>query len=684
MATLSMETEDGLTIDLDGFLNHEAGLQVLAGVSGFGLPAIDTQWGEGAGDGARYRGRRVLPRDIDLPLLVSGDGRDGLRDAVRELSLAMRGKINLIWSDDDGQSWAVECYRVGGGDYVYGQDTYGEDTLLLSVTLRAGDPFWTRTTSDVITVGQRSTGVSMLDDLSALNIIDAEMDGSLQVNNVGDAPTYPTFIVNGPVSTVLLKSPSGKKVEWTGTLRAGETLTFDMGEGTVRDHRGYNRYGGLSPAPQFWAFEPGISTATLLVTGGSAGTVTDSEVVRRNLAMNPRFVDPANGALSTGGTLYPGTNGESGEHPLPMQYVEDINYAIDPFCLGDVPHYDNGGKVAVVRGMSSGNAEASSVWRHTVRNTSDTHQFTTHRFVVDPAMGDKVYARFDVEWPSSQPHAPYFQLYGRGAAEGSIIQIGDGTNGGRVTVQISADIIGSGQVTLHSYLGSPADPATGEHFDVSNYYMGYNENGAAFSGDKDDATWTGERFKSPSMKGVRMNWADQSVTGDYPIFQSSDSAGDRVVGVPCEGRPSGEKIRVSCWAKVQGGRSSHDLSLEFGSYYGGAFTSRGFVTTVRAYDDEWVLLRGEFESPGVLQLAVAVSTPNMPNYSRLYVSHWLVEPTSVSDDGEWFAGDFADRELLRYDWTGTPQRSASTATSRTVSGRTSVSCQVAPRRWMIV
>ena len=678
MATLSMETEDGLTIDLDGFLNHEAGLQVLAGVSGFGLPAVDTQWGEGAGDGARYRGRRVLPRDIDLPLLVSGDGRDGLRDAVRELSLAMRGKINLIWNDDDGQSWSVECYRVGGGDYIYGQDTYGEDTLLLSVTLRAGDPFWTRTTSDVITVGQRSTGVSMLDDLSALNIIDAEMDGSLQVNNVGDAPSFPTFIVNGPVSTVLLKSPDGKKVEWTGTLHAGETLTFDMGEGTVRDHRGYNRYGGLSPAPQFWAFEPGISTATLLVTGGSAGTATDSGVVRRNLATNPRFIDPANGALSTGGTLYPGTNSEYDTHPMPMQYVEDINYAVDPFCLGDVPYYANGGKVAVVRGMSSG------VWRHTVRNASDTHQFMTHRFDVDPAMGDKVYARFDVEWPSSQPHAPYFRLYGKGVVTGSYVYASHYTNGERATIQVSADVVQAGLVILYSYLGWAESHATGEHFDVTNYYMGYNENGTVFSGDKDDATWTGEPFMSPSMKGVRMKWSDQSVTGDYPIFQSSDSAADRVVGVPWESVPSGRMIRVSCWVKVQGGRSSHDLSLEFGSYYGDAFTPRGLVTTVRAYDDEWILLSGEFESPGILQSAVAVSTPNMPAYSRLYVSHWLVEPTSVSEDGEWFAGDFADHELLRYDWTGAPQRSASTATARTVSGRTSVSCQVAPRRWMIV
>jgi hypothetical protein len=60
------------TLDLDYVLKQGRGIQVLTGVTGLGLAAKQVQWLEGAGDGATYRGRRVLARDIDLPLLISG------------------------------------------------------------------------------------------------------------------------------------------------------------------------------------------------------------------------------------------------------------------------------------------------------------------------------------------------------------------------------------------------------------------------------------------------------------------------------------------------------------------------------------------------------------------------------------------------------------------------------------
>ena len=71
MPSLALENDTD-ALDLDYVFKYGRGIQALSGATGFGLPPVSIRWLEGAGDGALYRGRRVLPRDIDLPLLVVG------------------------------------------------------------------------------------------------------------------------------------------------------------------------------------------------------------------------------------------------------------------------------------------------------------------------------------------------------------------------------------------------------------------------------------------------------------------------------------------------------------------------------------------------------------------------------------------------------------------------------------
>jgi hypothetical protein len=141
------------TLDLDYVLKNGRGIQVTSGVTGLGLPPVQVRWLEGAGDGAVYRGRRVLPRDIDLPLYIVGNDRDDLMSLWSRLARVLDGKVRLRMVEDDGTSWYCDVYRVGGGTFTYGIDTTGETELRTVVTVRAGNPFFVFDGTKSVTVG---------------------------------------------------------------------------------------------------------------------------------------------------------------------------------------------------------------------------------------------------------------------------------------------------------------------------------------------------------------------------------------------------------------------------------------------------------------------------------------------------------------------------------------------------
>lgn len=142
-------------LNLDEVQRSGRGVQVTAGATGFGLPPVQTRWIEGAGDGAVYRGRRALPRDIDLPLMVVGRDRRDLTSWWSRLAALLADKMRLRMVEDDGTSWWTDVYHVGGGQYAYGVDTDGETELYTTITLRAGNPYWTAEQSVTKILGGR-------------------------------------------------------------------------------------------------------------------------------------------------------------------------------------------------------------------------------------------------------------------------------------------------------------------------------------------------------------------------------------------------------------------------------------------------------------------------------------------------------------------------------------------------
>lgn len=247
------------------------GWQAHAGVTGMGLPPVQGQWLEGAGDGAVHRGTRVLTRDLDIPMsYLAPPGSDDFRrdKTIQEfarMSRMLAGEMKLTAVDDRGVSWYLIVHRVGGGNYVYGHDTTGEGELEMVVTFRAGDPYWTAVVPKVSEVIQQQAARGLLSakPITNLRLASSRAIGEIRIDNsAGDADAFPVWYVNGPGNTFRAVSPSGEVFQWNGTLAANGTLTIDSRTGEVKDGAGVNRYSEMAPAPRFWAVPPGTVNVT--------------------------------------------------------------------------------------------------------------------------------------------------------------------------------------------------------------------------------------------------------------------------------------------------------------------------------------------------------------------------------------------------------------------------------------
>lgn len=287
MPSLRLEAV-GTTLDLDSQLRTGTGVQVHSGVTGLGLPPVSTQWLDGAGDGSTYRGKRVLARDIDLPISVLGKDRAHLKDLLRTLALMLDQECKLVLVEDDGTEWYSTVRHVGGGNYVYGVDTDGEREASMVLTLRAGDPYWDAKQAQQVKTSP-SAARPMLPKLVNLKTTSSSTIGTMALENLGDAPSHPVWVVQGPGDNFKAVSPAGEVLHWTGSLSASQTLTIDTKAGTVLDGTGANRYAELAPAPRMWTIPPGLAQAEVSFLNTSTGTYTAGGELARNLVANPSF-----------------------------------------------------------------------------------------------------------------------------------------------------------------------------------------------------------------------------------------------------------------------------------------------------------------------------------------------------------------------------------------------------------
>lgn len=260
---LSFESASG-SLDLAAILLSGVGIEAMK-ANGLGLPAIAGNWQEGAGNGATRRGSRILARDIDLSLHIKGSTHADLKSRLNEFSKFLGYEdLKLQVVDEEAATWQIPVAWTGGGNYTQ-EDIDADHGLDLSISLRAGDPFFISTTP--LTVTYTTFGAKTWTD------------------TVSDSETFPQWELTGPLTDIQLIGTDSELLQWTGTLADGAKLYIDTQAGTVKDGLGANQYANLGTAPRFWRMPADGGSFTITVTGSGANTAVKLTTSPRTLAV---------------------------------------------------------------------------------------------------------------------------------------------------------------------------------------------------------------------------------------------------------------------------------------------------------------------------------------------------------------------------------------------------------------
>lgn len=278
------------TLELTDYTPLVGDVFATSGLDGAGFPDVEHYWFDGAGDGQAWRGARVQPRDLTVPIEVTGPDRAAVAAVLRRLALildphsATPPRLRVI--EPDRTAWSLGIQRVGRADWAWGPGTNSRTWVKTALTFRAGDPYWTRESSEkfvVSTVG--STAGLLSGSLAELNLTAGQAFGEREVTNAGDAEAFVTWTLTGPGDHFEAVGADGELLAWDGALAEGERLTIDSATGEVTDGTGANRYDELGPAPRFWTVNPGKSTVSVTFDNASPGRLEAAGVNRTNLAV---------------------------------------------------------------------------------------------------------------------------------------------------------------------------------------------------------------------------------------------------------------------------------------------------------------------------------------------------------------------------------------------------------------
>ncbi len=259
--TISLVGSNGDTIEL-----ADAGDFVLTtGVTGFGIPTTAVRIDDSAGDGGTWRHTKRGVRDLDLPLTVLGTDRGDVETKLRRLARLLQttnGPTKVVANYSNGDSLFLEAHYVGGAETQFGSTANGMFCNWV-IQMQAPQPYWQTLVENSFNIGSGSTGRGLLPQLTKLKVSSSQTLGVVTVNNQGDVPIQPRWVVRGPV-TGLLISDGTYSFGFTDPVPAGVAYTVDTATGKVFDDAGNNAYSKLSAAPKLFSLKPGISTITVI------------------------------------------------------------------------------------------------------------------------------------------------------------------------------------------------------------------------------------------------------------------------------------------------------------------------------------------------------------------------------------------------------------------------------------
>ena len=265
---------DGTSLDLS---DQSSGYIVTKdGTAGFFSPSYDLVADEYAGiDGATVQAIRAAPAEPTLGLYVSASSPTEFRQKLRGLVRTMRPKAGpgtLTVRNETGEARNLDCYCRGG---MEGAEARFSAWVTAVLRFYAPDPWWY---GDERSVDVGLGAGTAFFPIFPLTLAPSNVQGQFTIDlSDTDAPTYPTWTITGPGSTlVLTNTTTGRSIQVNTTLNPGDTMviTTSPGAQSVRRGDGTNLMGSVTGDPALWPLIEDVNTVTATLTGAT----TDSHI----------------------------------------------------------------------------------------------------------------------------------------------------------------------------------------------------------------------------------------------------------------------------------------------------------------------------------------------------------------------------------------------------------------------
>ena len=233
--------------------------------------------------GSQYRRTKILPRLLELDLIVWGEDRQELFNGIRQLRSIFNyqqgiGRIKVIPPDENAVS--ISCLYQEGLQGESGTNEDGFAWRKVTLVFRAFDPFFYSLYPVNLAFLVQENPPTWF-PLLPLQLGGDAISAEFEVFNSGDVFTYPTWEIRGPgQNPIMINHSTGKKLQLDGVvLGEGESVLIDTQQRIIQNSSGGNLFPALAWGTGLWTLAVGHNQIKLELP-----SATESSLVRLTFA----------------------------------------------------------------------------------------------------------------------------------------------------------------------------------------------------------------------------------------------------------------------------------------------------------------------------------------------------------------------------------------------------------------
>lgn len=232
--------------------------------------------------GSHYRRTKIPPRELELDLIVWGEDRQGLFNAIQQLRSTFDyqrgiGKLKIVPPDENAVY--IGCLYQEGLEGKSGEDD-GVAWRKVTLVFRAFDPFFYSLYPVNLAFLIQENPPTWF-PLLPLQLGGDAIAAEFEVFNGGDVFTYPTWEIRGPgQNPKMTNHTTGKTLQLDGVvLGEGESILIDTKRRIIQHSNGANLFPALAWGTGLWTLAVGNNQIKLELP-----SATESSLVRLTFA----------------------------------------------------------------------------------------------------------------------------------------------------------------------------------------------------------------------------------------------------------------------------------------------------------------------------------------------------------------------------------------------------------------